>query len=124
MECSGTSVPVCTVPDVLLRTAPYCSVLYRIAPYWYVWYGTVMILYPGTSACVRGRADMGSGNLRDAISDARAKEARRLSQIRLRLGDELHRRERGCGVAGVGWRLGLHGVEIVARDCDLGQVCV
>ena len=72
-----------------------------------------MVLYPGTSACVRGRAGMGCGNLRDAISDARAKEARRLSQIRLRLGDELHRRERGCGVAGAGWRLVLHGVEIV-----------
>ena len=61
---------------------------------------------------------MGCGNLRDAISDARAKEARRLSQIRLRLGDDLHRRERGCGVVGAGWRLVLHVhvVEIVDED--------
>ena len=75
------------------RTAPYCSVLLRTAPYCYVWYGTVMVLYPDTSACVRGRVDMGCGNRQDAIPDARAKDARRLSQIRLRLGDDLHRRE-------------------------------
>ena len=91
VECFGTSVPVCTVPDVLLRTAPYCSV--RTAPYWYVWYSTVMVLYPGTSTYVRGEVGMGCGNCQDAIPDARAKAARRLSQIRLRLGDDLHRRE-------------------------------
>ena len=72
-----------------------------------------MVLYPGTSACVKNRVGMGCGNCQDAIPDARAKEARRLSQIRLRLGDDLHRRERGCGVVGAGWRLVLHVVEIV-----------
>ena len=61
---------------------------------------------------------------RDAISDARAKGARRLSQIRQRLREDLHRRERGCGAVGAGWRLGLHVVEIVDVGCDLGQVCV
>ena len=71
-----------------LRTAPYCSVLVCMVQYCN---GTV----PGTSAYVRDRVGMGCGNLRDAIFDARAKEARRLSQIRLRLGDDLHRRERG-----------------------------
>ena len=72
-----------------------------------------MVLYPGTSACVKDRVGMGCGNCQDAIPDARAKEARRLSQIRMRLGDDLHRRERGCGVVGAAWRLGLHVVEIV-----------
>ena len=50
---------------------------------------------------------------RDAVSDARVKEARQLAQIRVRLREDLRRRERGCGVVGAGWRLGLHGVEIV-----------
>ena len=95
------------------RTAPYCSVLLRTAPYWYVWYGTVNVLYPGASACMKDRVGMGCGNCQDAIPDARAKAARRLSQIRLRLGEDLHRRERGCGVVGVGRRLVLHVVEIV-----------
>ena len=72
-----------------------------------------MVLYPGTSACVGGRADTGCGNRQDAIPDARAKEAWRLSRIRLRIGDDLHRRERGCGVVGAGWRLVLHVDEIV-----------
>ena len=44
--------------------------------------------------------------LQDAIPDARAKEARRLSQIRLRLGDDLHRREGA--------------EELLARDGALG----
>ena len=61
---------------------------------------------------------------RDASSDARGKGARRLAQIRQRLGVDLHRRERGCGAVGAGWRLGLHVVEVVVVDCDLGQVCV
>ena len=74
-----------------------------------------MVLYPGTSACVRGRVDMGCGNRQDAIPDARAKDARRLSQIRLRLGDDLHRRSWSYGVVGVGWHLVLHGVEIVCN---------
>ena len=50
---------------------------------------------------------------RDAISDARDKGARQLAQIRVRLREDLHRRERGCGGGGAGWRLGLHVVEIV-----------
>ena len=50
---------------------------------------------------------------RDAVSDARAKEARQLAQIRQRLREDLHRRERGNGVVGAGWRLGLHVVGIV-----------
>ena len=54
---------------------------------------------------------------RDAVSDARAKEARQLAQLgqRLRgdLRDDPHRRERGNGVVGAGWRLELHVVGIV-----------
>ena len=61
---------------------------------------------------------------RDVVSDARAKEARQLAQIRQRLREDLHRRERGSGAVGAGWRLGLHVVEVVDVDCDLGQVCV
>ena len=61
---------------------------------------------------------------REDSSDARGKGARRLAQIRQRLREDLHRRERGCGAVGAGWRLGLHVDEIVAVDCDLGQVCV
>ena len=53
------------------------------------------------------------GNHSDVIPDARAKEARRLSRIRMRLGDDLHRRSWSYGVVGVGWHLVLHGVEIV-----------
>ena len=49
----------------------------------------------------------------DAVPDARAKEARRLSLIQMRLGDDLHRRSWSYGVVGVGWHLVLHGVEIV-----------
>ena len=33
--------------------------------------------------------------------------------ISAHLGDDLHRRERGCDVVGAGWRLVLHVVEIV-----------
>ena len=76
MECIvriGTSVLMRTVPYVLLRTAPYCSVLLRTAPYWYVWYSTVMVLYPGTYTCVRGELSMECGNTQDAVPDARAK---------------------------------------------------
>ena len=89
-----------------VRTAPYCSVLLRTAPYWYVWYSTVMVLYPGTSMYVRGEVGMECGNTQDAVPDARAKAARRLSQIRLRLGDDLHRREGA--------------EELLARDGALG----
>ena len=51
-----------------------------------------MVLYPGTSMYVRGEVGMDYGNTQDAVPDARAKAARQLSQIRLRLGDDLHRR--------------------------------
>ena len=57
--------------------------------------GTVLLLtlYPGTSTGVRGEVGMDYGNSQDAVPDARAGEARQLSQIRLRLGDDQHRRE-------------------------------
>ena len=96
----------CTYAYGSVRTAPYCSVLLRTAPYWYVWYSTVMVLYPGTSMYVRGEVGMDGGNSQDAIPDACAKAARRLSQIRLRLGDDLHRREGA--------------EELLARDGALG----
>ena len=62
VECSGTSVPVCTVPDVLLRTAPYCTVLVCTVQYCN---GTVP-RYVSVREGYR-RADMGSSKLRDAI---------------------------------------------------------
>ena len=96
----------CTDAYGSVRTAPYCSVLLRTAPYWYVWYSTVMVLYPGTYTCVRGELSMECGNTQDAVPDARAKAARQLSQIRLRLGDDLHRREGA--------------EELMARDGALG----
>ena len=96
----------CTYAYGSVRTAPYCSVLLRTAPYWYVWYSTVMVLYPGTSMYVRGEVGMECGNTQDAVPDARAKAARQLSQIRLRLGDDLHRREGA--------------EELLARDGALG----
>ena len=55
---------------------------------------------------VRGEVGMECGNTQDAVPDARAKAARRLSQIRLRLGDDLHRREGA--------------EELLARDGALG----
>ena len=66
----------------------------------------------------------GNGNCSGDDPGARVKEARRLSQIRLRLGDVLHRRGWGYGVAGAEELLVLHGGEIIDRiviweqDCD------
>ena len=65
-----------------------------------------MVLYPGTSTYVRGEVGMECGNTQDAVPDASAKAARRLAQIRLRLGDDLHRREGA--------------EELLARDGALG----
>ena len=84
-----------------------------------VQYGTVnAALYPrysctydGTYVWVAGS----DGNSSDAILDARVKEARRLSRLGLRLGEDLHRRSCSYGVVGVDWHLVLHGVEILVE---------
>ena len=87
--CIGTSVLIRTVPYVLLRAAPYCSIPLRTGMYCAQLYRYCIPVRQG----VRGEIGMDSGNTQDAVPDARAKAARRLSQIRLRLGDDLHRRE-------------------------------